>query len=73
MSHFGERAFSERACHKTCDNCQNAGGAGHENRDVTQASCIGLSPSHGCDTNFVCNILHADNVLGLVLSLEKTL
>lgn len=37
MGHFGERSFTQRACNKTCDNCQNGGGLEHENRDVSQA------------------------------------
>ena len=41
MSHFGERAFTEQQCHKTCDNCQNSDGAEHTTRDMSQVSCIG--------------------------------
>lgn len=48
MGHFGERSFTQRACNKTCDNCQNGGGLEHENRDVSQASPwlkFNMSPS----------------------------
>ena len=45
MGHFGEKAFTERLCHKTCDNCQNAAGAEHETRDVTEARPLSILKS----------------------------